>query len=206
MKQTQVRSTIGIWILANLLLGISFQFTQHFWILFSISLLILMLISLSSEVADRYKKTGITLKDVFYGFATGSLLYVVFLIAYLLLKILPLSLLPFVEELYRVVGPKSWWHYIALILIIIPGEEIFWRRFIQTRMVRATGKVQGVLIAATMYALAHIWTGNPMLVAAAMTAGIVWGALYEWKRSLALVIISHLVFDLWLLIIFPLNF
>ncbi len=202
----QLRFTIIIWVLANLLLGISFQLTDHFWILFPISLLILMLISISSGVIDSKNKKPLLSQDVVYGIVTGSILYGVFLVTYLLLKVLPLPLLPYVEELYRIVGPSSWWHYVALILIIIPGEEVFWRGFVQPRLIRAMGRIQGLMIAATMYALAHIWTGNPMLVAAAMTAGIVWGALYEWKKSLVLIIISHLVFDLWLLVIFPLNF
>jgi membrane protease YdiL (CAAX protease family) len=148
----------------------------------------------------------LTSQNIIYGFITGSILYGLFLLTYLILKVLPLPLLPFVEELYRIVGPSSWWHYVALFFIIIPGEELFWRGYIQPRMTKALGRVQGVLVAAFMYALAHIWTGNPMLVAAALTAGIIWGGLYDWKKSLALIIISHLVFDLWLLVIFPLNF
>ncbi|KMJ58276.1 hypothetical protein AB685_10220 [Bacillus sp. LL01] len=202
----QLRHTILIWILANLLLGISFQLTNHFWILFSISLFILMLLGLNCGKTDSRKKKPLTLQDVIFGLITGSILYGAFLTAYLLLKVLPLPLLPFVDELYRIVGPSSWWHYVALVLIIIPGEEVFWRRFVQPRVVKVVGRFQGVLVAAGMYAIAHIWTGNPMLVAAAATAGIAWGALYEWKKSLSLIIISHLVFDLWLLVIFPLNF
>lgn len=93
-----------------------------------------------------------------------------------------------------------------LVLIIIPGEEIFWRRYLQSKLVERFGMVIGVIAGASLYALAHMWTGNPMLVAAAATAGVAWGALYVWKNSLTLVIISHLVFDLWLLVIFPLNF
>ncbi|WP_339145420.1 MULTISPECIES: type II CAAX endopeptidase family protein [unclassified Sutcliffiella] len=201
-----LRIIIGIWIVANLLLGISFQLTDHFWILFPISLLILTLISIRSGVIESHKRMPLTSQNIIYGFITGSILYGLFLLTYLILKVLPLPLLPFVEELYRIVGPSSWWHYVALVFIIIPGEELFWRGYIQPRMTKALGRVQGVLVAAFMYALAHIWTGNPMLVAAALTAGIIWGGLYDWKKSLALIIISHLVFDLWLLVIFPLNF
>ncbi|MCG1020260.1 CPBP family intramembrane glutamic endopeptidase [Sutcliffiella horikoshii] len=201
-----IRFTVGIWMVANLLLGISFQLINHFWILFPLSLLILTLISISSGLIETHKRGPFTSQDIIYGFMTGSILYGLFLLTYLLLKVLPLPLLPYVVELYKIVGPSSWWHYVALIIIIIPGEEIFWRGFIQKRMIKVLGRVQGVLAAAFLYALAHIWTGNPMLVAAALTAGIIWGGLYEWKKSLALIILSHLVFDLWLLVIFPLNF
>lgn len=202
----QILWIIGVWALANLLLGISFQLTDQFWILFTFSLLTLICISLIGDRSYSIKKAFFSFKDISYGFVTGTILYAIFLVAYLLLKVLPFPLLPFVEDLYSVVGPTFWWHYIALVVIIIPGEEVFWRRFLQTRLVQKTGRYKGILIASTMYALAHIWTGNPMLVAAALTAGIAWGALYEWKKSLAMIIISHLIFDLWLLVIFPLNF
>ena len=38
---------------------------------------------------------------------------------------------------------------------------------------------------------------------AAIVAGLIWGALYEWKKSLPLVIVSHLVFVLLLFLILP---
>jgi len=192
--------------LANILLAISFLLTDYFWILFPISLFILILISMKEKNPTRLNEQIFSLQDFSYGILTGTILFGLFLTAYLLLKVFPFPLITFVEDLYLIVGPSSWWHYLVLVLIIIPGEEVFWRRYLQSKLVDRYGMLVGVIAGACLYALAHIWTGNPMLVAAAATAGMVWGALYVWKDSLALVIISHLVFDLWLLVIFPLNF
>lgn len=192
--------------LANILLAISFLLTDYFWILFPISLFILILISMKEKNPTRLNERIFSLQDFSYGILTGTILFGLFLTAYLLLKVFPFPLITFVEDLYLIVGPSSWWHYLVLVLIIIPGEEVFWRRYLQSKLVDRYGMLVGVIAGACLYALAHIWTGNPMLVAAAATAGMVWGALYVWKDSLALVIISHLVFDLWLLVIFPLNF
>ncbi|WP_404432354.1 type II CAAX prenyl endopeptidase Rce1 family protein [Sutcliffiella horikoshii] len=192
--------------LANILLAVSFLLTDYFWFLFPISLFILILISLKEKKPTRLNERLFTIHDISYGILTGTILYVLFLTTYLLLKAFPFPLFTFVEELYLIVGPSSWWHYSVLVLVIIPGEEVFWRRYLQSKLVERYGMLVGVIAGACLYALAHIWTGNPMLVAAAATAGIAWGALYVWKNSLALVIISHLVFDLWLLVIFPLNF
>lgn len=193
--------------LANILLAVSFLLTDYFWILFPISLFILILVSLNDKKPTRlHAQPLFTFHDISYGILTGTILYGIFFIAYLLLKVFPFPLITFVEELYLIVGPSSWWHYLVLVLIIIPGEEIFWRRYLQSKLVERFGMVIGVIVGASLYALAHMWTGNPMLVAAAATAGVAWGALYVWKNSLTLVIISHLVFDLWLLVIFPLTF
>ncbi|WP_404470143.1 lysostaphin resistance A-like protein [Sutcliffiella horikoshii] len=192
--------------LANILLAVSFLLTDYFWILFPTSLFILILISMKEKEPTRFHDRLFTFHDISFGTLTGTLLYGLFLTVYLLLKVFPLPLITFVEELYLIVGPSSWWHYVVLVLVIIPGEEVFWRRYLQSKLAERYGMVTGVVAGACLYALAHIWTGNPMLVAAAATAGIAWGALYVWKNSLALVIISHFVFDLWLLVIFPLNF
>ncbi|WP_010193218.1 CPBP family intramembrane glutamic endopeptidase [Bacillus sp. m3-13] len=201
-----MKKTLSFLVLANFLLAISFLLTDYFWMLFPVSLFILILVSMKDKRFTRLNNRLFSLQDISYGILTGTILYGVFLVAYLILKVLPFPLITFVEELYLIVGPRSWWHYLMLVLIIIPGEEIFWRRYLQSKLVNRYGMLVGVIAGACLYALAHTWTGNPMLVAAAATAGVVWGALYVWKNSLTLVIISHLVFDLWLLVIFPLNF
>ncbi|MGD7052487.1 CPBP family intramembrane glutamic endopeptidase [Sutcliffiella horikoshii] len=200
-----MKKTLSFLVLANFLLAISFLLTDYFWMLFPVSLFILIIVSMI-DMRINLNRRLFTFYDISYGILTGTILYGVFLVAYLILKVLPFPLITFVEELYLIVGPRSWWHYLMLVLIIIPGEEIFWRRYLQSKLVDRYGILIGFLAGASMYALTHIWTGNPMLVAAAATAGLAWGALYAWKNSLALVIISHLVFDLWLLVIFPLNF
>ncbi|TYS70958.1 CPBP family intramembrane metalloprotease [Sutcliffiella horikoshii] len=201
-----MKKTYMFLVLANFLLASSFLLTNYFWTLFPVSLFILIVISMNEKKFERPFVRFFNFPDISYGILTGSILYAIFLVTYFILKALPLPLIIFVEELYLIVGPSSWWHYLALVLIIIPGEEIFWRWYLQSKLVERYGELFGVVAGACLYALAHIWTGNPMLVAAAATAGVVWGALYVWKNSLALVIISHLVFDIWLLIIFPLNF
>ncbi|MGD6780623.1 CPBP family glutamic-type intramembrane protease [Sutcliffiella horikoshii] len=200
-----MKKTLSFLVLANFLLAISFLLTDYFWMLFPVSLFILIIVSMI-DMRINLNRRIFTFYYISYGILTGTILYGVFLVAYLILKVLPFPLITFVEELYLIVGPRSWWHYLMLVLIIIPGEEIFWRRYLQSKLVNRYGMLVGVIAGACLYALAHTWTGNPMLVAAAATAGVVWGALYVWKNSLALVIISHLVFDLWLLVIFPLNF
>ncbi|MEA3321879.1 MAG: lysostaphin resistance A-like protein [Bacillota bacterium] len=201
-----MKKTFMILVLANLLLASSFLLTDYFWTLFPVSLFILIVISMNEKKIERPFVRFFNFPKISYGILSGTILYAIFLVTYLILEVLPFPLIIFVEELYLIVGPNSWWHYFALILIIIPGEEIFWRWYLQSKLVDRYGQLLGVVAGACLYALAHIWTGNPMLVAAAATAGVVWGTLYVWKNSLPLVILSHLVFDIWLLIIFPLNF
>jgi membrane protease YdiL (CAAX protease family) len=94
---------------------------------------------------------------------------------------------------------------LLLILVIGPGEEVFWRGFIQRRWEKRFGFPSGWLLASGFYALVHIGSRNIMLVLAALVCGLFWGALYSRSRSVLLVAFSHAAWDLVVFIIFPLG-
>jgi len=94
---------------------------------------------------------------------------------------------------------------LLIILIIGPGEEFFWRGFIQRRFQSGLGRTCGWLAAAAFYAAVHAGSGNFMLVLSALVCGLYWGALYSWSRSLLLVAVSHTVWDGLVFLLFPLG-
>ena len=89
--------------------------------------------------------------------------------------------------------------FLLLLFVTGPGEEIFWRGFLQSRMMAAWGTGRGYLAATLVYAGVHVFSGNPVLVIAALLAGAFWGVLYVWRRDLLLLIVSH---SLWSAVIF----
>ena len=94
---------------------------------------------------------------------------------------------------------------IGLILFFItsPGEEIFWRGFVQRRLVRRFGRKRGWLLASAVYAAVHIASGNFMLTMAALTAGLFWGWLYLQEHNLVPCIVSHSVWTVTIFILLP---
>lgn len=95
---------------------------------------------------------------------------------------------------------------IALLLLFIigPGEELFWRAFLQRRLMQRWGKNMGFIAATACYTLVHIWSLNFMLVMAALVAGCCWGFLYRLSpRLLPALMISHAVWDVCAFILFP---
>lgn len=94
---------------------------------------------------------------------------------------------------------------LLIVFVIGPGEELFWRAFLQRRWQNRLGRPSGWLLASGFYAAVHIGSGNPMLVLSALVCGLYWGAIYARSRSAILVAISHTVFDLLIFIIFPLG-
>ncbi len=93
---------------------------------------------------------------------------------------------------------------LLMMLVIGPGEEMFWRGFLQRNWERRFGKYSGFLLCVLMYAFVHLGSGNPILVLAAVLCGLFWGGLFLWKKSVLLVAVSHTVWDVLIFLIFPL--
>jgi membrane protease YdiL (CAAX protease family) len=93
---------------------------------------------------------------------------------------------------------------VLIVFVIGPGEEIFWRGFLQHRWEKRLGLPTGWLLASGFYAAVHAGSGNLLLVLSALICGLFWGALYARFRSVVLVAISHTIWDILIFILFPL--
>lgn len=142
---------------------------------------------------------------IFIGALSGILLYSLFWLGVQAFDILNLPFENSIKKLYRWFAPSLFWQYLALILVAAPGEELFWRGFVQKRLLRYFGPLGSITLAALLYSLVHIYSGTFILMLAAFLSGLMWGALYLWKKSMPLVIVSHIVFDIMIFIILPLK-
>lgn len=91
----------------------------------------------------------------------------------------------------------------ALALVIGPSEELFWRGLVQRSLHRRFGRVRGWLLASSIYGAVHLVSENLTLTGAASTAGLFWGALYARDERLTPLIISHVVWDVWIFLVAP---
>src|SRR5437870_12806578 len=80
-------------------------------------------------------------------------------------------------------------------LVIGPAEELFWRGFVQGRA--------GYLTATALYGGAHIVTENVTLIGAAAIAGAYWGFLRAVGVPLGALVVSHVVWDIWIFLVAP---
>ncbi|WP_210366316.1 type II CAAX endopeptidase family protein [Bacillus sp. REN3] len=195
------RLILGI-LISHLLLFFTFEDKTVFWYIFTASMLILISYSIIHEEIDDKAST---LSFLSIGILSGIGLFGLFWLGSFLIDLLDLPLSRQIARLYSRFSPEILWHYLVLVLILAPGEEIFWRGFIQKRLGRYLGTRIGILLSVLLYASVHIYSGQFILVLAAMIAGTAWSILYAWKKSLPLVIVSHIVFDLLLFVFFPLH-
>ena len=93
---------------------------------------------------------------------------------------------------------------LALLFVIVPGEDIVWRGAVTLPLAARCGPIGGCLLAGTVFALAHLTTGPPLLWLAALAMGTLWSALAIRTRSLVPVVTSHLAWDLAVMFVRPL--
>jgi len=177
---------------------------MNFWIemTLSISTLVLMAFIFSKRNIQLGK---INLRHIIIGIVSAIVLYIVFYFG----NIISGFLFPFKDsQVLSVYSNRSngnlIWIGLLLLFIIGPGEEIYWRGFVQNNLTKRLGENKGYVISVLLYAGVHIITGNIMLVIAAFVCGIYWGWIYKKEKSLLPVMISHAIWDLTIFVIIPL--
>ncbi|WP_256989062.1 CPBP family intramembrane glutamic endopeptidase [Bacillus sp. EB106-08-02-XG196] len=189
-------------IISHALMYFTFYDRAIFWYIFTGSLLVLITYAMFQEAVDDEASF---FKYLSIGTVTGLILYFVFWMGIQAFDLLNLPFGNSVNKLYRWFAPELFWQYLALILVAAPGEELFWRGFVQKRLLHYFGPLTSIFIGSLLYASVHVYSGTLMLMLAAFLSGLMWGALYLWKRSMPLVIVSHIVFDIMIFIILPLK-
>lgn len=179
-----------------------------FW--WSMSGAIFILIGLSAALDRTYLASiardiqGDALRKIGWGLLAAAVLYGVFWIGNEASR----WLFPFagsgIERVYGFKAGAALPRIILLMALIIgPGEEIFWRAYLQRRWQARFGRWPGFLGAAALYALIHVASGNAMLVLAAAICGLFWGFLYMRTGSVLIVAVSHTAWDLAVFVLWP---
>lgn len=96
-------------------------------------------------------------------------------------------------------GPIS----IVVLVAIIAGEDIAWRGAVTLLLAGRFGPLRGACMAGALFAVSHVALGPPVLWLAALVAGTFWSALAIRSRSLVPVIVSHLTWDVGMILLRP---
>jgi membrane protease YdiL (CAAX protease family) len=135
------------------------------------------------------------LPEVALGVASAAVLWAVFFAGDRLVTRWFPRLSAQVDGLYAVRGETTTARMPFVLAVIGPAEEVFWRGLVQARA--------GIAVALVAYALVHVWERKPILLLAALVGGAFWGALFAWRGTLVAPIVSHLLWDLAIIVWFP---
>ena len=179
-----------------------------FWYWMSSNLLVLLSLvfildkSNAQEIISDFRKNPY--RKIFMGLIAAVALFVVFYAGNILIRLIIEGAGEGIQNVYSFKQEASPWRIALLMLLIIgPGEELFWRGYLQRRLGMRFGKTPGFLVATFLYTAVHIATGNMVLVLAALVCGLFWGWLYMKYRSMIINVISHTVWDVGVFILLP---
>jgi membrane protease YdiL (CAAX protease family) len=181
-----------------------------FWWWMSLNVLIVVSVSFLADksYAAVLKKDLRTepKKKIFLGLLSAIFLYGVFFAGnYISRKVFPAAGHG-INQVYSFKEGASVLRIALLMTLVIgPGEELFWRGYIQRKWQDRFGLFPGFLSAVLFYALVHLSSGNLMLVLAAGVCGLFWGLLYNRYKSVLLLMISHTLWDLMVFLAFTLE-
>lgn len=188
---------------------------SSFWIMMCGSSLILLGISF---IFGGFPPMKFDLKQIALGVGIAALLWGVFWVGDKLSSLLFGFARPQVDSVYALgEGSRLWLVGLQLFFITGPAEELFWRGYVQRKLVEvfdarcsgtflghSVGAAVAALVTLAAYTLIHIWSLNFMLIMAALVAGAAWGLLYWYKPEwLPALVLSHALWDAAVFAIFP---
>ena len=208
-----LNNRILIYLLLSLILFVPlFVYRQagplDFWWWMSLNLVLLISSALITDPSyvklignDFREKAG---KKILIGIVSAVILYLVFLAGNYLVRFIISFASENINDVYGFKGSATDVRIALLMLIVIgPGEELFWRAYLQEKLSLRFGKLNGFLLATFLYAVVHIATGNIVLIMAAMICGIFWGFLYMKYKSVIINMLSHTLWDVTVFIMLP---
>lgn len=205
LQGTSWKSLPATIILANIFWFATFYLTFGiFWVKITISAFTLAVLSIWIKPIDR-NRFHIDAKALIFGFASAVALYLIFWAG----KEISSSIFPFAEhQIGNIYGKGEGFSmeivFLLLFFITGPCEELYWRGFVQDRLMESFGGWGGWLLSTAVYAGVHIWSFNFMLVGASAVAGAFWGLMYRRSCNLFPVIISHSIWSAFIFAVIPL--
>lgn len=198
------KPVIGTVILAAVLWFVAFYLDWGiFWFKISISALLLAGISFLFQPGGKFR-FSLNLKAIGIGLISAILLYLIFWAG----KMVSTMILPFAGDQIGAIygkgeGSPVWMISLLLFFITGPCEEIYWRGFLQKKLMLRFGGFGGWILATLLYSGVHIWSFNFMLILAAAVAGAFWGAMYWRLKDIRPVIVSHSIWSTFIFAVMP---
>jgi len=179
----------------------------NFWVMMAFSTSILYAISIiyyREQLSREYFK----INEILIGVSSAIVLYFIFWLGKFILD--KYGIIPnHNQNISSVYANKEVFPgWLVALLLFFPigfGEEMFWRGYLQRLLSEKYNKWIGLLITVFFYTAVHIPTMNPVLLLASFIVGIYWGLIFLWRGNIIAAVISHMLWDPIIFIIYPIN-
>jgi membrane protease YdiL (CAAX protease family) len=159
--------------------------------------------SIALALDPELRRTKIRSRDVALGVGAAAGLYGIFQVGDRMARRLIPEGAEEIGSIYSLREGRSRSELAArLALVIAPAEELFWRGFVMKGLADE-GPLAATSLAAAAYAGAHVASGNLTHIGAAGVAGAYRAALAALGVPMGALIVSHVVWDIWIFLVAP---
>ena len=179
----------------------TFENKTIFWYLYAFTLLVGIAISL---ITSTFKDELPTWNYLLFGIGYGTILYGIVKLGDIIMPHMDYKFEKELTQFLNTFAPQNIWHYLLLVFVIVIGEEMFWRGYVQQKLKMYTQPIYAVFVTSLLFSLSLAISGFAAGAIAALVTSMILGILYEWKKSLPLIIIAHETFVILLFLVLPL--
>ena len=183
------------------MMNYTFKNDVIFWYLYAFTLLVGIAISL---IYSKFKDELPTWNYLLFGIGYGTILFGIVKLGHMIMPHLDNKFTKELTQFLNTFAPQNIWHYLFLVFIIVIGEEMFWRGYVQQKLKAFTRPIYAVFVTSILFSISLAISGFAAGAIAAFVTGIILGILYEWKKSLPLIIVAHETFVILLFLVLPL--
>ncbi|KGR92248.1 CAAX protease [Ureibacillus massiliensis 4400831 = CIP 108448 = CCUG 49529] len=178
----------------------AYEESDIFWYIYAFTMLTACAISLiSNQIKDELP----VWRTLLFGIGYGTVLYGIIRFLYWILNMVNDDFTKTTTKFISSFGPNNIWHYFLLLFILVICEEMFWRGYIQQKLKTFVSPIIAISISSALFCIFFAISGYFSISIVAFIMSIFLGALYEWKKSMPLVIVAHEVFIVLLFLIIP---
>jgi uncharacterized protein len=123
------------------------------------------------------------------------------------------ALIAGIEYDYSILRPPEIVSTLRLEDVIVPAlavalttgftEELIFRGILQTTAGRILGTRAGIIYVSALFAVLHMGIGSSLGLVIAFLVGIFFGVIAQWSKSLAGVVVAHIVINVLLFVVLP---
>jgi membrane protease YdiL (CAAX protease family) len=145
-------------------------------------------------------------REVCLGMVCGLLMIGLTQLAYPIGKAILPGLSAWVAPLYDTLRqPPGPYRALPILLLVVVAEECVWRGLLIDRLQQRYPSLQVVMISTACYAIPHVCSGSGLLLGVVLICGVIWSSLRIITGSLMVSLLTHLVWDLGVFVLFPLE-
>jgi membrane protease YdiL (CAAX protease family) len=212
---------VTIAVAAHFAFEVSRAGTPAFFLIMAIPTVVIAALGIARAKHDGVLRSWMSVRsgDFTRGFASAGLLFGA---AYAFSKVVTPTASPrtsWLARIYLQLGDPSVLRkhvviVVAAIIVMAIAEEFVWRGLVTALLEEQIGSQRAWVWAAVLYALAHVPTmwalrdpvagSNPLIVLAALGAGLLWGGMARRFERLLPGVFSHILFDWSVLMMFRL--